>query len=101
VRFFLDPDVPVEVGRVLRHESYQVTELREVLAVRASDVEVLNYAREHASFAFGNPAQNPTKCMCMETIDLTDGFDLKRIAQSWENVSAEHSTGLASILLFG
>jgi predicted nuclease of predicted toxin-antitoxin system len=47
VRFFLDHDVPVEVARVLRHEGYQVTELREVLAVRASDVEVLNYAREH------------------------------------------------------
>ena len=47
MRFFLDHDVPVEVARVLRHEGYQVTELREVLAVRASDVEVLNYAREH------------------------------------------------------
>jgi predicted nuclease of predicted toxin-antitoxin system len=47
VRFFLDHDVPVEVARVLRHEGYAVTELREVLAVRASDVEVLNYAREH------------------------------------------------------
>ena len=41
VRFFLDRDVPVEVARVLRHEGYEVTELREVLAVRASDVEVL------------------------------------------------------------
>jgi Domain of unknown function (DUF5615) len=47
VRFFLDHDVPVEVARVLRHEGYEVTELREVLAVRASDVEVFNYAREH------------------------------------------------------
>jgi predicted nuclease of predicted toxin-antitoxin system len=47
VRFFLDHDVPVEVARELRHEGYAVTELREVLAVRASDVEVLNYAREH------------------------------------------------------
>jgi hypothetical protein len=27
----------------------------------------------------------------METIDLTDGFDLKRIAESWGNLSDEHS----------
>jgi predicted nuclease of predicted toxin-antitoxin system len=47
VRFFLDHDVPGEVARVLRHEGYEVTELREVLAVRASDVEVCNYASEH------------------------------------------------------
>ena len=47
MRFFLDHDVPVEVTRVLRHEGHEVTELREVLAVRASDVEVFNYAREH------------------------------------------------------
>jgi predicted nuclease of predicted toxin-antitoxin system len=40
VRFFLDHDVPVEVARVLRHEGYEVIELREVLPVRASDVEV-------------------------------------------------------------
>ena len=46
MRFFLDHDVPVEVARVLRHEGYEVTELREVLAVRASDAEVFNYARE-------------------------------------------------------
>jgi hypothetical protein len=47
VRFFLDHDVPGEVARLLRHEGYEVTELREVLAVRASDVEAFNYAREH------------------------------------------------------
>jgi hypothetical protein len=28
---------------------------------------------------------------CMETVDLTDGFDHDRIAQSWENLSADHS----------
>ena len=48
MRFFLDHDVPGEVARVLRHEGYEVTELREVLAVRATDVEVFNYAREHS-----------------------------------------------------
>jgi hypothetical protein len=37
----------------------------------------------------------------METIDLTDGFDLKRIAQSWDNLSAEHSVDRGSTLLFG
>ena len=47
MRFFLDHDVPGEVARVLRHESYEVTELREVLTVRATDVEVFNYVREH------------------------------------------------------
>ncbi len=47
MRFFLDHDVPGEVARVLRHEGYEVTELREVLAVRATDVEVFNYVREH------------------------------------------------------
>jgi hypothetical protein len=41
VRFFLDHDVPGEVARVLRYEGYQMTELREVLAVQATDVEVL------------------------------------------------------------
>ena len=42
-----DRDVPFEVARVLRNEGCEVTELREVLAVRASDAEVFNYAREH------------------------------------------------------
>ena len=37
----------------------------------------------------------------METIDLTDGFDLQRIAQSWKNLSAEHSIDPESTLLFG
>jgi hypothetical protein len=37
----------------------------------------------------------------METIDLTAGFDLKRIAQSWENLSTEHSIDCGSTLLFG
>ena len=37
----------------------------------------------------------------METIDLTDGFDLKRIAQSWDDLSAEHSVDRGSTLLFG
>ena len=46
MRFFLDHDVPGEVARVLRHEGYEVTELREVLAVRAGDVAVFNYACE-------------------------------------------------------
>jgi predicted nuclease of predicted toxin-antitoxin system len=37
---------PVEVAQVLRHEGNEVTELREVLPVRASDVVVFNYTRE-------------------------------------------------------
>jgi predicted nuclease of predicted toxin-antitoxin system len=43
----LDHDVPGEVARVLRYEGYEVAEFRQVLAVRASDVEVFNYAREN------------------------------------------------------
>jgi hypothetical protein len=49
-----------EVARVLWHEGYEVTELREVLAVRAANVEVFNYAREHGlmmitcSLSFGS-----------------------------------------------
>ncbi len=37
----------------------------------------------------------------MDTLDLTDGFDLSRIAQSWKNLSAEHSIGFGSTLVFG
>ena len=36
----------------------------------------------------------------METIHLTDGFDLKRIVQSWENLSAELSVDFGTTLLF-
>jgi hypothetical protein len=36
----------------------------------------------------------------METIDLTDGFDLMRIAQAWKILSDEHSVDLGSTLLF-
>jgi hypothetical protein len=36
----------------------------------------------------------------METIDLADEFDLKRIAEAWENLSTEHSVDLGSTLLF-
>jgi len=47
VRFFLDHDIPVETARVLRREGHEVTELREVLPVTASDSDVLNYAHDH------------------------------------------------------
>ena len=50
MRFFLDHDVPVEVARVLRHEGYEVTELREVLAVRATDVEVFKNGFRSGAF---------------------------------------------------
>ena len=50
MKFFLDHDVPVEVALVLRQEGHEVTELREVLPIRASDVEVFSYAREHGLF---------------------------------------------------
>jgi hypothetical protein len=37
----------------------------------------------------------------METIDSTDGFDLKRIAQSLENLSAQYSMDQRSIFSLG
>jgi predicted nuclease of predicted toxin-antitoxin system len=46
VRFFLDHDVPAEIGRVLRQERHEVVELREVLPVQASDNEAFDYACE-------------------------------------------------------
>ena len=50
MRFFLDHDVPAEAAHVLRREGHEVTELREVLPVTASDLEALQYAHEHALF---------------------------------------------------
>ncbi len=47
MRFFLDHDVPVDVARVLRREGHEVSELREVLPVTASDLDALRYASEH------------------------------------------------------
>lgn len=50
MKFFLDHDVPVEVARVLRQEGHEVTQLREVLPVRANDIAAFGYAREHGLF---------------------------------------------------
>ena len=46
-------------------------------------------------------SQTSRNVFCMETIDLADEFDLKRITQSRENLSAEHSRDHGSTLLFG
>jgi hypothetical protein len=37
----------------------------------------------------------------METINPADGFEIKRIAQNWENLSADHSIDSGSTLSFG
>ena len=50
MRFFLDHDVPAEMVGVLRRERHEVTTLREVLPVTASDREVLDYANRHGLF---------------------------------------------------
>lgn len=50
MRFFLDHDVPAEVGGVLRRERHGVISLREVLPITASDYEALGYASEHDLF---------------------------------------------------
>ena len=50
MRFFLDHDVPAEVGRVLRNEKHDVVELREVLSIRSSDDEVFAYAKVNGLF---------------------------------------------------
>jgi predicted nuclease of predicted toxin-antitoxin system len=46
VKFFFDHDVPADAARVLRQEGHEVTELREVLHVEATDAEVFRYAHE-------------------------------------------------------
>jgi predicted nuclease of predicted toxin-antitoxin system len=46
VTFSLDHDVPADVARVLRHEGHGVSELRDVLPVAASELEVLRQAGE-------------------------------------------------------
>ena len=50
MRFFLDHDVPTEVARVLRREGHEVTELRDVLPVTASDLDALRYANDQMLF---------------------------------------------------
>lgn len=44
MRFLLDPDVPAEVGHLLRHWGHQAVLLKEVLPTTASDEEVFHYA---------------------------------------------------------
>ena len=44
MKFFCDHDVPGEAARALRSEGHDVTELREVLPVVATDADVLGYA---------------------------------------------------------
>jgi hypothetical protein len=41
VKFFLDHDVPAEVGRVLRQVGHEVIELRQVLPPHTCDFEAL------------------------------------------------------------
>ncbi len=50
MRFFLDHDVPEEVARVLAAEGHEITRLRDVLPVRASDTEALAYGAKHHIF---------------------------------------------------
>ncbi len=45
MRFFLDHDVPAEIGRGLCQVGHEVVELKDVLPVQASDNEALDYAK--------------------------------------------------------
>ena len=47
MKFFLDHDVPAEVARVLRQDGHEVSELRQVLPVQASDSEVFDYVSKN------------------------------------------------------
>jgi len=47
VKFFLDHDVPADVGRVLQAKGYAVQSLEEVLPRTETDLKALRYAREH------------------------------------------------------
>lgn len=46
MNFFLDHDVPIELGRMLRLKGHRVEILSEHLDKTAEDLEVLRYARE-------------------------------------------------------
>jgi predicted nuclease of predicted toxin-antitoxin system len=45
VRFFLDHDIPADVDRVLRAEGHTAVELRDVLSIKSSDGQAMEYAR--------------------------------------------------------
>jgi predicted nuclease of predicted toxin-antitoxin system len=47
VKFLLDQDIPVEIGRVLAHAGHEVVCVRDVLRAAADDDEVFAYAVEH------------------------------------------------------
>jgi predicted nuclease of predicted toxin-antitoxin system len=47
VTFFLDQDVPDDLGHWLIHRGHAVIRLREVLPVTAVDLDVLTWARTH------------------------------------------------------
>jgi len=46
VNFFLDHDVPEDLGRILRRKGHEVAILKEVLPIRTDDSIALNYAFE-------------------------------------------------------
>jgi hypothetical protein len=94
VKFFLDHDVPVEVARVLRQEGHEVTELREVLPIRASDVEAFSYAREHGGpdlragrFMTGSPVSRRAARRSAAILSHTESYG-PSIAASLEQMVA-------------
>ncbi len=46
MRFFLDHDVPNDIGHLLQHWGHEVTRLRDVLDVTTPDVQVFEYVRD-------------------------------------------------------
>jgi predicted nuclease of predicted toxin-antitoxin system len=52
VKFLLDQDVPVEIGRVLAHSGHEIVFTRDVLTDSASDNQVFADAVEHGLLPF-------------------------------------------------
>ncbi len=49
MKFFLDHDVPSDIGSLLRHWGHEATNLRDVLEITAPDEAVFAYVCEHTS----------------------------------------------------
>jgi predicted nuclease of predicted toxin-antitoxin system len=48
VKFLVDQDIPDDIFHLLRHLGHEVTLLRDVLPITASDTEIIAYAYQHS-----------------------------------------------------
>ena len=47
MKFLLDHDVPTDIARILMNGGHEVSQVREVMTVRASDDVIFDYAQHH------------------------------------------------------